>query len=323
MRACQLLCSRAISRDKLVELKRLLLCFCQTFERLYGAESCTPNLHLHCHLHDCISDFGPATVFWLFGCERLNGILGSVPTNHRAIEIQLMRKFIASQKILQFTNSDDADAVIQDLLGPLHFSQGSLKEELPEIPLLETLSIENVSRIANQSKLIPPIKEGCYSPDEISEVNLALKSYFGDSYEKTFLLHKYSSALRFSGELYGSINSLHASSSLVCAKKNNEVFPGFVSKFVMSSILVKQEDDSNRQEKVFFAFVYWLLEHEHKSWFGNSIQVWQKFTPSTMSIIPVTNILCRCAYITEDVKFNRTYKETVTIVIPLNNFCGI
>ena len=32
--------------------------FCEKFEVLYGQEFVTPNMHLHCHLYDCILDFG-------------------------------------------------------------------------------------------------------------------------------------------------------------------------------------------------------------------------------------------------------------------------
>ena len=50
--ACQLLCSRAISYDNALKLNDLLIRFCKMFEELYGKISCTPNLHLHCHLKD-------------------------------------------------------------------------------------------------------------------------------------------------------------------------------------------------------------------------------------------------------------------------------
>ena len=85
-------------------------------------ELCTPNLHLHCHLSERISDFGPGHVFWLLGCERLNGILGSVPTNHSGIEMQLVRKFSTSQQVLhtflQNTN--------QGILGTHLIAKGTL-----------------------------------------------------------------------------------------------------------------------------------------------------------------------------------------------------
>ena len=103
--------------------------------------NCTPNLHLHCHLKECMLDFGPATAYWLFACERLNGILGSVATNHHAIEAQLMKKFSTSQQALQsIVNSDSSE--IEMLLSLFHFSKGSLcHDELPEIPVLTQLSL--------------------------------------------------------------------------------------------------------------------------------------------------------------------------------------
>ena len=72
VQACHIMCLRRITSGELAELDQLLLKFCKSFQHIYGRELCTPNLHLHCHLSECISDFGPAHVFWLFGCERLN-----------------------------------------------------------------------------------------------------------------------------------------------------------------------------------------------------------------------------------------------------------
>lgn len=54
-------------------------------------------MHLHCHLRECIEDYGPVYSFWCFAFERYNGVLGSTITNNRSVEIQLMRKFISEQ----------------------------------------------------------------------------------------------------------------------------------------------------------------------------------------------------------------------------------
>ena len=64
-------------------------------------------------------------MFWLFGCERLNGILESFRTNYAAIEMQLMRKFTSTQQVLR-TFLQNTDSVIQDILG-VHTMKGSLK----------------------------------------------------------------------------------------------------------------------------------------------------------------------------------------------------
>ena len=50
VKACGLICSRAISLDAIDQCDDTLLTFCRWFEQLYGAEICTPNMHLHLHL---------------------------------------------------------------------------------------------------------------------------------------------------------------------------------------------------------------------------------------------------------------------------------
>ena len=92
--ACRLLCSRVITEEDITLADLLLLRFCRSFERLYGNERVTPNMHLHGHLKECLIDYGPVYSFWLFSFERYNGILGSLPTNKRTIEKQLMRRFL-------------------------------------------------------------------------------------------------------------------------------------------------------------------------------------------------------------------------------------
>ena len=54
-------------------------------------EHCTINIHLHGHLKDCITDFGP------FSFERLNGVLGSYHTNGHDISLQIMRRFLLNR----------------------------------------------------------------------------------------------------------------------------------------------------------------------------------------------------------------------------------
>ena len=70
--------------------------FCQAFENLYGPESCTINLHFHCHLADCLRDYGPVHAMWCFSFERYNGILGGTPNNNRQLQLEktMMKRFI-------------------------------------------------------------------------------------------------------------------------------------------------------------------------------------------------------------------------------------
>ena len=64
---------------KAADLK--LLEFYSTFEQLHGKQACTPNMHMHCHLMECILNYGPASAFWLYPFERYNGVMQSFVGN--------------------------------------------------------------------------------------------------------------------------------------------------------------------------------------------------------------------------------------------------
>lgn len=76
VRACSILSERIVQKQDLVTADMLLL---------YGHDKCTPNLHLHLHIKECLLDFGPSHSFWCFSFERYNGILGSFHTNMKRI----------------------------------------------------------------------------------------------------------------------------------------------------------------------------------------------------------------------------------------------
>ena len=88
VQACNLICHPILSNDTICKIDELLLSFCKTFERLYGNDSCTINIHLHCHLAECLQDYGPTHDTWCFSFERLNGILGRTPNNKHTLEIE-------------------------------------------------------------------------------------------------------------------------------------------------------------------------------------------------------------------------------------------
>lgn len=70
-------CRRVITKEQLEEADSLIMQYCVKYVEIYGKECCTPNLHLHGYLANCIRDYGPVYAFWLFSFERLNGVLGS------------------------------------------------------------------------------------------------------------------------------------------------------------------------------------------------------------------------------------------------------
>ena len=105
-------------------------------------------------------------------CERLNGVLGRVPTNHKDIETQLMRKFCCNQQVLQAIENDYNEA-LQTLLNRFLVSKGSLRYE--ELPLVSNISLSNIDFINQSCKLVPPIKEGCLNSDEHAAIDSLVK----------------------------------------------------------------------------------------------------------------------------------------------------
>ena len=109
------LASRLVSKDEIKLADALFLQFCKKFVTLYGASKVTPNMHLHCHLSTCISDFGPITSFWLFPFERYNGVLGQLPTSNHSIELQVMKRFVEDNSYLQLLHLTPSDSVSERL----------------------------------------------------------------------------------------------------------------------------------------------------------------------------------------------------------------
>lgn len=95
--ACRQLVCKTLSLEQLQLGDALLL---QKTESLYGKDSITPNMHMHCYLRECIIDYGPLHGYWLYAFERYNGILGAMPNNNRSIEVQLMAKFLRESQVL-------------------------------------------------------------------------------------------------------------------------------------------------------------------------------------------------------------------------------
>jgi hypothetical protein len=94
VRACQIMCTTPLTPEGIEEADELLLAFCDEFEKLYGPQSITPNMHLHGHLRECMEDYGPIHAFWLFAFERYNGYLAELPANNRAVEVQFVERFL-------------------------------------------------------------------------------------------------------------------------------------------------------------------------------------------------------------------------------------
>ena len=129
--ACRTLYHKSLTTSQIALGNALLLQFCR-MERIYGKESITPNMHMHCHLRSCIDDYGPLYGFWLFAFECYNGILGSTPNNSHSIEVQLMQLFVRDAEVVSMSLPGEFSSDLKPLF-PKEVSDsasGSLRETL-------------------------------------------------------------------------------------------------------------------------------------------------------------------------------------------------
>ena len=146
-----ILCTRLINVRDIVTAEAFLVQFCRTYENFYGAEHCTPNMHMQLHLRDCLLDYGPVHAFWCFAFERYNGILGAYPTNSRAIEPQIMRKFLREQEARCMSRPSDYPPEVES---KLFKTSGSLLQSsfpVTEIVELGRLSQSNLQELPSLS----------------------------------------------------------------------------------------------------------------------------------------------------------------------------
>jgi hypothetical protein len=120
--ACEYICKPVLTEEDITKADLMLLKFCRKFQTLYGNLAITPNMHLHCHLKDVILDYGPIHSFWCFSFERYNGIVGSITTNNRSVELQLMRKITIARLLGGIQLAQEFNPYFGDILSSLENS---------------------------------------------------------------------------------------------------------------------------------------------------------------------------------------------------------
>jgi len=252
----------------------------------------------------------------------MNGLLGSVPTNHHSIEVQLMHKLLSIQQATHLLSLAD-DNASKSILDSFQSTKGSLKyDNLPDLPVFQ-LSLTNLETVNQYCKLLYPIKEACLCAADLNSVDSTLKAIFGMLHVRTLMLHKASKAVIVYNTLYGTRNSIHQNSPMVYIQSVSGSVPAVVNNYITVTAMF-QIENSTKLIDVTMAGVSWLLPHQHKEWFGLPIEVWRVLNPSNHpdAYVPVTSLLCRCAYVTEKVTFG-VIEDLVTIAVPINDFSGL
>ena len=323
--ACSLLCSRVLSKNAINRADMLIHHYCCLFEAEFGKEYCYPNLHMHCHLKQCLLDYGPASSFWLFAFERMNGVLGSFHTNNKAVEVQHFRKFISKQQVGNIEWPDtqvtqDLKPVIDELRATKENAYlGALFDHI--VKPFEPSTIFNAN---NYGKLLPPIKEKGFIAMDISIINEYFNKYIGPEFIQTLILHKQSKCMVFNGDLYGTFFSRQQNSSLVIVryKDENNVIQEcscFIVGFVECTVVFRSMPVS----KFILAKVVPLQEHPQKDFYAKPVLIFQKPDTHFLSnshgyfYVFLSSILCRCAYTVFK------HDSSAVAVVPCNSYCGI
>lgn len=180
VKACRILCSPVISTSQVKIADELLLKFCRTVQDLYGCSFITPNMHLHCHICECVLDFGPVYGFWCFSFERYNGILGALHVNNHQIEVQLMRKFIERQQLASMSWPGEFGG-FKDMLATADKGSLAITKKNPLTPSEYRESIKLKADIGidlthlsfvdkHVIQVLSPIKEVYMSDDEVESL---------------------------------------------------------------------------------------------------------------------------------------------------------
>ena len=181
-------------------------------------------MHMDCHLSSCMTDYGPLHGFWLYAFERYNGILGSMPNNNRAIEIQLMGRFLRDNQILSSPLPDDFSCDFSPLFPK---NKTSVSETLSADTTTIPSSIANHNMLNEYTITFPKhytrhIFVG-NQKHNLVELYIELYSVSRSVFEVTSTYFKYSSVV-INGKQVGSHGSRTKSSSVVMATWNSELF---------------------------------------------------------------------------------------------------
>lgn len=338
VRACSFLKPRFIEKRHIISADLFLLQFCKEFEQLYGQNSCTPNMHLHLHLKNCLVDYGPLHAFWCYPFERFNGILGSIHTNRKSIEPQLMKKFCQSQEhsTTEIGMPSDFIAVLPEK-SKINYKSCTDVQALKLFHMaISTLdSIESFALADNDSiRPLPPFKIKTLQPEQYQQLKKVYEqlypsriisriSHFYNEYGRSVLgddiigstlrgpnCHSSSVIAAFwpgSGSSLGSID--------YCQKKI-----GVIQFFMTHSLELSSNDGTNTIEKLkhVFAFVRWMKVHPDSNWFGQSaiVNIDIMELPDACCFMPIQRIANVCAHARIPVEF-ASHTETVFIACPL------
>ena len=272
--ACRILCKFSLTHNDVIVADALLLKFCCRTEYLFGKHIITPNMHMSCHIRECILDYGPLNNFWLFSFERFNGILGTLPNNNRSIEVQMMRRFLSDTDSMRTKLPNDYKEHFEEIFQLNKTFVGTLGQNEPDNHAAE----ERVINEFTSGIELPHNSTRCvFSSSEITELvehfDLDLSSadnYISSTYRKY-------ATINIKGKTYGSFTSRSKNASFVFVNINAETRPAKIHFFAKVAVVLKNVSDFH-----ILAYISCFRYHPEKDFCGKPVTIWDcdLFEPS-------------------------------------------
>ena len=328
--SCSILLEPVLSRSQIEEAHGYLINFCKSFELLYGSECCTPNMHMCCHIKDCLLDFGPLSAFWCFPYERYNGLLEGISKSWILPEKQMFLKFLGMQKIKQLSLQQVSDDNFEMMLyhkvysGTEDYSSVG-QTKVCDVTFLQRrdncfCEVDKVNATKFCDCFVPPYKERCFSEAQISYLSEMYKLLYptASSPRISRFYNEYKKCV-INGEEYISLNSRSQRSCAIAAKwrgirgidphEEAPVRIGQIISFIEHNIITNAESKTH-----LLAYVQWLGDHPFRHYFHQSVIICSTVPDdeSAASFMPVSRIICRCALssplsVTFDFGLDRVY----------------
>lgn len=336
VKGCNLLCSRCLLKENVELAHNYFQMFCTQFLQVNGPEACTPNMHLHLHLKECLYDYGPPYAFWCYAFERYNGMLGSFPTNKKSIEPQLMKKCLILQELHSQAFPKEGHCFESLILQQSSSLHGGLLMSMTEgdVNELAKLSAPLLSEELDFStkgceKCLPPITQVVLDNEQCSLLKKSYELLYPRLEINTLQRFvKKSARVSFGEEVFGSKKASRDSNITVSAywptfseaTNSDRNFSclsiGEIQYFISHKVTFSGNQVKNEH---IFAYVHWYKKHEHHNWFGSSAVVCHPWAENeSLAFIPIQRISSLCIYGIIDVSFIDQQKESVLVAVPIH-----
>ena len=334
VQACILICQPVLTQAAIDKADQYLLEFCQKVENMYGTQACTINLHLHCHIAECLRDYGPVHSTWCFSFERYNGILGGIPNNNHTLQVEktMMNRFVQQMESHKsFSNLvEEVDSFFPlNMVGSVSDTHVSSEMYIKHLQLLQTTKFSDL--IFHDDLVLPA--------SQISQHALQTheKKYLTEMYQTILpdfnVLHvsrvcyRYSRA-KLGNKLLSSQMARSDRSSYVCANWLNSTSsdmcrPGYVQFFFRHNITLESHNGDKISIQSHLAYIQWYKPHPERDFLHSPVTIWypESEPVSAASFIPINRIACRCAQLQTHMEFvERPYNSgQAVIIIPIEN----